>query len=465
MKKTVGRGILYYLFLLLAVISGVACVIGAIMVLSPGTEVFGMCYYVHHDSKEINEVKNGKIQNLITNGDVDKLLVNTNYTNLKIMTKKGAYGARFLLVTKISGIIKKENKVKDVLEYSYNPDTKTLAFDTKFPEMILPFSVQAELTLVVPDTMTNIPFDIEYTTKTGSAFIGIEKDDNYSLTNLSVTAEEKTETTFGTHSNVVGQINIKSPKGTITFNSKLNASKLNITSTSAKIVGGDLKVNDIDLRTEGSSIKIGTVEGNLVYDARKGVLIAKGIKGIFDCTERTVIANITIEDVYGSALLPDAKSSNISITNLYGHALIRTETGNVTIKNAESLVDVETTSGKIDITVNTNTNKISGYNADKGVICLKTESGQIDINFANILKNNYITTDSGTINCNFAKTLNYKIQYTCPRNKPTFTQGISTQNVENNGEVVVGSPSTNLLKLTNATGHTNFADTFALDEE
>ena len=45
MKSTVNKGILFYILLLCSIVVGIACVIMAILIFSPGTEIFGISYY------------------------------------------------------------------------------------------------------------------------------------------------------------------------------------------------------------------------------------------------------------------------------------------------------------------------------------------------------------------------------------------------------------------------------------
>ena len=266
---------------------------------------------------------------------------------------------------------------------------------------------------------------------------------------------------MGTKTLFNGNLSINSPSGSMIFHSKLFAGELNITSKSAKIQAEDLEVPAVNLRTESSSVKLGKVNGQITYDARKGVLQVESVSGSFNCSETVIISNITIGSVYGEVLLPGAESSNISIDHLYGIATIRTTTGNVIVKNGYSLADITTESGRIDFVVKTKEELIiPDYKEEKGAINLASKSGKINVEFYSVLLNNNISTQSGNIECKFLKTLDFKLRYECEKYAPTFSSGITSSQPGKSGEVVVGDSATlNILNLKNTSGKTNVSDT------
>ena len=475
MKKTVGRGILFYILILVGVIGGVGCVLAAIMIFSPGTEILGFSYYVNHASYEIKEMDNQTVHNLIVSGQVENIDINTSYTSVRIVTSHDFNRAEFVVQSKITGLIKAENKVKNVVLYGYDNSTRTITIETRFPEMVIPFDTSSEVILVLP-VGTHIGFNFNVNTDNGEVNLGTGEEDDYILNTVNIVSSKGSNIKMGSKARFNGNLNINSPSQSITILSKLggklggkdlNINELNITSKSAKIISQDLEVPTVNLRTESSSVKLGDVDGNIKYDARKGVLQVGKVTGDFNCSETVIISNITIGSVYGVVLLPAAESSNISIDHLYGIATIRTTTGNVTVKHGYSLADITTESGNISFDAYTKSELITAdLNTEKGVICLNTKNGKINVNFYDVKFQNYINTESGSVTCNFIKTLDFKLKYECGKYSPSLSSGISSSDPGKSGKIAVGDGSTvNVLNVKNNSGRTNISDTLKVGED
>lgn len=469
MKNTVSRGILFYIFLLIAVVLGVLCVLGAILIFSPGTEIFGISYYVNTSAQRIETTLNDSgnqqsIDSLFTSGQIDTINITTNYANVSLETRQDG-AVQFIIEPSLTGLMTSENKNTFTYTSRYTASDNTLSVSLNAPNMFLAFNNNIDFVLSFPEDVANTNLDINITTESGDITIGHHELDVYTLDNLTVNVENSSNVTFGIHTVISDNVTLNVPSGNIRFRTTITTGNLTINSESTKIETGNINANEFTLYTQSSSINIGniTVESNFNYRARRGVLVVDNINGDFNCDEDVVIANITVGTINGDVLLPQAESSDITIETLNGRGDIVTTSGDVTIDKATSFLWVSTESGKIDVNIDTASDLNTGsYAEDQGIINLKSNNGTINVNFANLLLKNYISSQRGTINCKFSPALNFILNYTCPENAPSLSDGITTGEVANEASIAIGNSNTDkAIYLENLEGRTSIEDTYA----
>ncbi len=469
MKNTVSRGILFYIFLLIAVVLGVLCVLGAILIFSPGTEIFGISYYVNTSAQRIETTLNDSgnqqsIDSLFTSGQIDTINITTNYANVSLETRQDG-AVQFIIEPSLTGLMTSENKNTFTYTSRYTASDNTLSVSLNAPNMFLAFNNNIDFVLSFPEDVTNTNLDINITTESGDITIGHHELDVYTLDNLTVNVENSSNVTFGIHTVISDNITLNVPSGNIRFRRAITTGNLTINSESTKIETGNINANEFTLYTQSSSINLGniTVESNFNYRARRGVLVVDNINGDFNCDEDVVIANITVGTINGDVLLPQAESSDITIETLNGRGDITTTSGDVTIDKATSFLWVSTESGKIDVNIDTASDlNTQSYAEDQGIVNLKSNNGTINVNFANLLLKNYISSQRGTINCKFSPALNFILNYTCPENAPSLSDGITTGEVANEASIAIGNSSTDkAIYLENLEGRTSIEDTYA----
>lgn len=469
MKNTVSRGILFYIFLLIAVVLGVLCVLGAILIFSPGTEIFGISYYINTSAQRIETALNDSgnqqsIDSLFTSGQIDTINITTNYANVSLETRQDG-AVQFIIEPSLTGLMTSENKDTYTYTSRYTASDNTLSVSLNAPNMFLAFNNNIDLVLSFPEDVTNTNLDINITTESGDITIGHHELDVYTLDNLTVNVENSSNVTFGIHTVISDNITLNVPSGNIRFRRAITTGNLTINSESTKIETGNINANEFTLYTQSSSINLGniTVESNFNYRARRGVLVVDNINGDFNCDEDVVIANITVGTINGDVLLPQAESSDITIETLNGRGDITTTSGDVTIDKATSFLWVSTESGKIDVNIDTASDlNTQSYAEDQGIVNLKSNNGTINVNFANLLLKNYISSQRGTINCKFSPALNFILNYTCPENAPSLSDGITTGEVANEASIAIGNSSTDkAIYLENLEGRTSIEDTYA----
>lgn len=469
MKNTVSRGILFYIFLLIAVVLGVLCVLGAILIFSPGTEIFGISYYINTSAQRIETALNDSgnqqsIDSLFTSGQIDTINITTNYANVSLETRQDG-AVQFIIEPSLTGLMTSENKDTFTYTSRYTASDNTLSVSLNAPNMFLAFNNNIDFVLCFPEDVANTNLDINITTESGDITIGHHELDVYTLDNLTVNVENSSNVTFGIHTVISDNVTLNVPSGNIRFRTTITTENLTINSESTKIETGNINANEFTLYTQSSSINIGniTVESNFNYRARRGVLVVDNINGDFNCDEDVVIANITVGTINGDVLLPQAESSDITIETLNGRGDIVTTSGDVTIDKATSFLWVSTESGKIDVNIDTASDLNTGsYAEDQGIVNLKSNNGTINVNFANLLLKNYISSQRGTINCKFSPALNFILNYTCPENAPSLSDGITTGEVANEASIAIGNSNTDkAIYLENLEGRTSIEDTYA----
>ena len=469
MKNTVSRGILFYIFLLIAVVLGVLCVLGAILIFSPGTEIFGISYYINTSAQRIETALNDSgnqqsIDSLFTSGQIDTINITTNYANVSLETRQDG-AVQFIIEPSLTGLMTSENKDTYTYTSRYTASDNTLTVSLNAPNMFLAFNNNIDLVLSFPEDVTNTNLDINITTESGDITIGHHGLDVYTLDNLTVNVENSSNVTFGIHTVISDNVTLNVPSGNIRFRRAITTGNLTINSESTKIETGNINANEFTLYTQSSSINLGniTVESNFNYRARRGVLVVDNINGDFNCDEDVVIANITVGTINGDVLLPQAESSDITIKTLNGRGDITTTSGDVTIDKATSFLWVSTESGKIDVNIDTASDlNTQSYAEDQGIVNLKSNNGTINVNFANLLLKNYISSQRGTINCKFSPALNFILNYTCPENAPSLSDGITTGEVANEASIAIGNSNTDkAIYLENLEGRTSIEDTYA----
>src|SRR5574344_331487 len=91
MKNSVSKGILYYIFVLLAVVMGVACIFGCILVFSPGTYLFGICYVngnveVRYDRVDSTNPGSQYLNTLYNSGLVKNISLTSDIVGINVIT-------------------------------------------------------------------------------------------------------------------------------------------------------------------------------------------------------------------------------------------------------------------------------------------------------------------------------------------------------------------------------------------
>ena len=484
MKNTVSKGLFFYILTFLGVIVGVACLFMAILVLSPGTEIFGISYYYEDTfnyvdtytdnngeniTKKINIVNYARdnenkliyFQDLV-NGKKVEINITTGYSNVYVMQNSNTTHFGLEIKGRVTGISKSDNKKDYLVTSNYDFDNNVYNFKIEEPEILLPFSKTITINVLLPDGINLSNVDLKINTKKGNVRLAHETTNEYNLNSLEINAEESSNISIKNNIIINNGTQIVCPKGTITLKterdsmtSAIAGGKLFIKTESAKISIDTVCPTEFKLQSTSSSVKIENVLSDMIYDAHKGILIITGeVKGSLTCSEDVVISNIQIEKVTKNVLLPNANSSNITVGYIGGDSRIVTTSGKVKIGDMRGTANIETEKGNVEINFNQPDDIASQVTSR-----IVTKSGKIKVNYAKIQNQNIIKTTSGEITIGFAANNDFTLIYNCKTNAPTTTRGFSLSGKSGTKDIGEGSP-TKIMEVENEKGKTSFSDQY-----
>ena len=469
MKKTVGKGILFYLFVLFSIAFGILCIFAGILIFSPGAEIFGISYSFSKAETFYQKVtiddKTETISQLINDGQIAKIVIDSDNFNVYV-NRENVVNVGLRVKNKYSGLSKHEQRKIAKTTIDFDRTTKTYTIKVLGPECMLWFSNSSKVVLALPDTINLSNVDLEIKTNSSKVILGNTESYSYTFKSLLVNCEKSALVQLNQKIAFTNNIKIVSKNGEIRQFGTLDLNNFEIQTDNAKIVLNKIICsNELYLISESSIVKINevSVDGKMTYDANRGVISINKITGEFSCSERVHISNIQIGEAYGELLLPKANTSNITIDKLYAMARISTTSGNVKINKAFSSVLVSTESGKIEVTFcpeSSESEKYTGNFSD-----LHTKSGDIIANYDNILLENNVSTEKGNIVVNFNNNLEFNLSYFCGEKDPRLADGIPNKESlgKEESDIKIGNGSTvNKLNIKNDEGILEIKDTFEL---
>lgn len=445
MKGKVKLGFFGYILIFATILVGVFVVIGALLVLSPGMEIFGFTFIKNHAEVTIINAKVGETNVLLENLDINTISFDYNDVTVGEKTFSNAHYSitavrdeskevfSIVINDQVSGFTKYLDNTTSHVRYNYNALTKELSFTIEEPVINIYTSKHYEIKLVFPSDYVSNGISVKARTNSGDIIFGGEMDHKMSL--YSVDFESTSGDITLTEDTLIcgGGIKIKTVSGDINVsnqdNSIMQVLRPNVSLETEK---GAFNVGDVygnvNLKTEKSTIKIGNVYGNVTLDSVSGTLIGKNISGNFSATERVESTNIILNDVSGEILLPHSKNTDISINKAYDRVLIKTKDGDVKINEICDEAVVETEKGNIDVKVN----------CSKAVE-LKTTLGNVKANYKTISANHTITTTNGDITININVGLTAKLTLSTEAKIKTPWENVTNGNLT----ILRGSASEN----------------------
>lgn len=464
MKNTVSKGIFFYIFILLGIVVGVACVLVSIIMFSPGTEIFGISYYKNNAEITLREFNASEIlvdQDLdayISDGRITTIEIKTNFAHIDVENSDSSR-FNFVLTSTVSGLTKNKKATNMTYVYNYDATERKFTIDVNAPDAFLHFNKEAKITLNVPKTKNLSSKTINVITDDGHINIANAPENNLTIANLNATIGNNGYFFINDLAHIAanGSINVESKGGTIETEGTHTVNQFKIKAENTKITLG--KINgDVTIDTVDSTIKLDNISGKLYYSAESGILQAKTISGDFECSEDVCISNIFIDKVGGRTLIPNAESSAIEIKQTVGNIKINTTTGNVKIGEINADAEIVTKSGKVTCLINS---------TSESEIKITTESGNIDARYSGVNGTSTITTTKGSLLLQYKTGEIFTLEYSCTKNKPSVSQGITTGSVENQGTFAIGynpeESCSNKITVINNEGKSEFKNNLESD--
>jgi len=397
MSKTSKSGLKIFIFLVIAIVGSTILGIGSFLILSPGSEIFGISYNCNLAKTTISKFQVYGTEVDINMSHYNKVIIETKDAKVKV-----ARGYNNAAVTNFE--IDKSSYgfyyTGDKTDYTYDiySSGDTLFFKLNEPEYsFLKLRAQTGLILNInanQQLQENLSFEI--TTQNGDVEIGGATSRTetrtypINLNNISIQTENGT-IIFNDTAFVKNNIDLQNNNGTVLFKSELNSNNVNIKSENGNVNvnSNDLNVTNLNIESTKSDIKIEYISGNVHLNVAAGVFKFKQIHGNFISTEKIDSARIIVEKVDGNVQICNNQGRfTVDIKDTSGEINILTNAGDVKIGNIRKQATIETRTANVDITVAQN-------NINR--IMIETKSGSVRANFKSILEGHRITTETGRI--------------------------------------------------------------------
>lgn len=406
-KDKSKSGLKTFIFLIIALISAIILGIGAFLMLMPGSNIFGLSYVANIDKISFSNINKDDETVNLNMSDYSKIIFQTKDANVKILCGKDNANESNIVLDKNSfGYYKVGSKTD--YTYTYYASGSVLYFILDEPEYsFLKIGGSTSLILNISEFETlNSDIEFEIETENGNVYFGGATSINEVQTSV-ISAKRVYITTKNGNINIHDKVSIsylldsKTDYGNINIQGNLNTLQIKFNSLGGKITANDFTSNLLQLfiTTIQSNVAIKEISGDVYLDAQGGFFSAKLIKGDFETTNNIKTTKINIDKVERNVNIANEEGNfSVDFKEILGTTNIITSGGNIKIGNSCEETNITTISASVNITMNkTNTKRL----------IVNTESGNIFVDFKNILHNNLLTTKSGQIsvrcsfNCSF----------------------------------------------------------------
>ena len=402
MASKVKKGFLYYLLWLAFICFGTVCIFATVLVLNPNKDVFGIGirYYSNNNVTNYDEVDVDGVMKPLKNIAITQVNINSDYANINVVKNDYHERITFSFDRKIKGFTKskvKECSIKLTLEGT------TLTVDVVAPEFWIPLSTSLNITMYCPNSLTFENYNFDIKTNSGDVKFGIGNCIDYSISGLNIETKNGDINLNKKLTVNSGVVNIKTASADTYVYTNVQ-SELNFETTKGKLYVDEINGN-LNIEANTLSAKCNKVYGNVKYSSKNGYIrinkLGDSANGNFTAdVDKMHIANVIIEEMRGNITIPNGESSNITVNNLGGEALINTTIGSVKIGQTSHDVTITTTQGRVEVL------QLSlGAKTD-----ITTTSGSIWANFIEV-GTARLTTTKGTIAVNVATDKTFVFDY------------------------------------------------------
>ena len=406
-KGSSRNGFKTFIFLLIAVISSAVLGIGAFLMISPESNVFGVSYVANIEKISFKNVLKNNESVKLDMSDYTKVIFKTQNANVKILCgKENANESNIVLEKNSFGYYIGESKT----DYSYNFYAwgSILYFTLYEPEYsFLKLYGNTNLILNISDFEeldTNIDFEIE--TENGSVTFGGATSPNevnpslISVRRLSVVTQNG-NVNINEKVEIRDDLSIRTGHGSANINLDLSTLQFLFDSNGGKLTTKDF-TNDLSrlyINTAQGNLSFKNISGDVNLNSVGGYFNANLIKGNFETTPNINTTRINIDKVEGNVIIINEEGNfKVNIKEVLGDVNIKTSGGSIKLDNLLGETIIQTKSASVDVTMNkTNTKKLT----------INTESGNISADFKNISSNHFLKTLSGQINVNFSSNCSF----------------------------------------------------------
>jgi len=403
MSKKSGKGLFYYLGLLISFVFGVCCILIAILIFNPNKDVYGIGirYTNCSDNMHITSIPVDDVETPLNNLSFNKITLNANFSNFSIGYTTSESMEIYIRPHYVALTKNDPRTYSANVTYEYNE----IKIDITEPNLFIPLSRGSKVEIIFPvdyaGSFSNIDFNIN--SNSGKVTLGDTTTGDYVIKNLNVNTKSGT-VNIKENVKVLGAVNIESTKAKVNINTT-EIGSLYVKNNTGRIKTGDLNCDvEIDNR-KTLEANLGNINGNVKVTSNAGYFKAKQVNNFtktpqIDSTDKD-LTEITLQKVNGNATIT-THSGEIKIDEITGKTIINTTSGDVKIGKANSSVQIDTKTGNVELTQNTTS-----------TTTVNTTKGSIKVTFAGTVGAiNEFTSTSGTISIYTMGGTPYLLDYT-----------------------------------------------------
>lgn len=419
-KGKVKKGFGSYLFVLFLAIIATFLVLITVMLFSPFKNILGFKYFAFKESKIITEI-DAKEEEKFDFSTIDKININCNFAKVKVERAYNIDDYAFKFENNLSGFARSDQDTDFTYEINYTDASKN-EIDVKVhePEGFLYFNKNLTISVLISTKKTysldnteininNTKGDVLIGNVTKTVNIEGQNDANYitiGSLNVKTTSGDVTILPY-TNSNI-GKLFIKTNSGRITSNINLNlAYSWALYSNKGRIEFKEVTLNQYTAKLDLNNSKFYAekISANAELYMKDGyfdVDIYNGDLSSNDALDQLSVGEINIKEYEGNLSLPYANASKINIKEVKADSeiYIHAKKGDINIgKLYADVAKIETTSGDV---------KIHSYGKDVDV---KTTSGKINVTFDSdeIANSLDLQSKTGTVNLKVKSSLGFNL--------------------------------------------------------
>lgn len=390
-----------FFLILITVVLAIGLGIFAMLILSPGLELFGIKYLVKNETAYFRYF-DGNPSDKLDFSEYSE--INLDVENCKVEINKGASNTMSSVTFQMAsnGFYKAGT---EIIDYDYSLTRVGTTLSIKMIDPNYSFWKLSDVSKVIINIGDSMPTELTFniTTKNGNVTVGGKCD-------TAGTAEEIRIDDFSVNTNggsvllskyayVSNSLDITTENGNVMITNDITAQYVNIESKSGKITANSFTntSGEISITGETGGIQVGDIAGNVDFTMKNGYFYAGNIEKNFSAPNDKLETTIIRIDRVGGTF--EAVNRNgafkVEIKECAGEVDIVGANHGITLGNVQNAVTLNTTKGDIKLTINsTNTSELN----------VETESGSIEATLNAVKGSNNFKTKSGSIylNCKSA---------------------------------------------------------------
>lgn len=422
MKGKIGRGFLFYLFLLLGIVLGAFIICVVVMIFVPDFSLFGLrAFNENYKNRRHDKMSVYSSMDAEPNSDlvaissseysIKNIEIDANVHSVRVIKSninQGVNYNQFVAVFNNSSIGFTTKKVeKTTITIRFYIDTETLKIEIKSPEGFVNFGGNSSVFLQIPPSYALN--DVNLVINSGkSVVIGDElyaENPTPSILNFKSVKIKANKSIYISKYATIGESEtddclLSSKSGNITVSNTIKAKNLTMEASESTIrMNEDAQAfnisGDFNLTTKNAFVHLGNFNANRsILKNRYGKMYFKAVnsdiiidKESYKCDYKfkTINGEISMGSYFDNYLID---KSNIFVEESIVGTVMLATTGNIDIKDILGSVSIKNTSGKINI------EKVSGF------IDISSQNSNINIGTENTRvasRMNIFNTGSGKI--------------------------------------------------------------------